>query len=99
MNPDHLQLREESRRMSAFAGIGFRSPGGGRHACIQGSRPVWQLIEVVRNYGQELRDGRAEDGGPLRLAGGAGSSSSGVSDTFMGTCSLFHFSFSTVHRT
>jgi hypothetical protein len=50
MSSDHLHFQEESRRTSAFAQIEFRSFNGERHACIQGSLPVWQLIEVARNY-------------------------------------------------
>jgi hypothetical protein len=50
LKPDDLQSGEESRRMGDFAQIEFRSLGSERHACIQGSLPVWQLIEVARNY-------------------------------------------------
>jgi hypothetical protein len=39
--------------MNEFAHIEFRSFNGERHACIQGSLPVWQLIEVARNYDRD----------------------------------------------
>jgi hypothetical protein len=47
------QLLEESRRMSEFGEIEFRSFGAERHACIKGALQVWQLIEVARQYGMD----------------------------------------------
>jgi len=47
------RLLEESRRLSEFAEIEFRSFNGERHACIKGNLPIWQLIEVAKNYGMD----------------------------------------------
>lgn len=44
------RLLEESRRLSEFAEIEFRSFNGERHACIKGQLQIWQLIEVARQY-------------------------------------------------
>ena len=65
LKPDDLQSGEESRRMGDFAQIEFRSLGSERHACIQGSLPVWQLIEVARNYDMDARKTAAHFGGPV----------------------------------
>jgi hypothetical protein len=53
VNKVGIRLLEESRRTSEFTGIGFRSFGAERHACIKGDLQVWQLIEVARQYGMD----------------------------------------------
>ena len=59
------RLLEESRRMSEFAEIEFRSFNGERHACIKGGLQVWQFIEVARNYEMDAQKTAEHFGWPV----------------------------------
>jgi hypothetical protein len=65
LNELGAQLLEESRRVSEFAEIEFRSFGGERHACIKGNLQVWQLIEVARNYEMDAAKTAGHFGWPV----------------------------------
>jgi uncharacterized protein (DUF433 family) len=49
-------LTEEAARMRRFPGIGFRDDDAGRRAWVIGTgRDVWELVEMLRDYGSVER--------------------------------------------
>jgi uncharacterized protein (DUF433 family) len=53
-------LLDESLRREEFAFIDFRDSAVGRQACVQGSRlAVWQVVQIVRRYGNDLKQAAA----------------------------------------
>jgi hypothetical protein len=65
VNEIGAQLLEESRRVSEFAEIEFRSFNGERHACVKGSLQVWQIVEVAKNYDMDPEKTAAHFGWPV----------------------------------
>ena len=65
VNELSAQLLEESRRVSEFSEIEFRSFNGERHACIKGQLQVWQLIEVAKNYDMDAQKTAYHFGWPV----------------------------------
>jgi uncharacterized protein (DUF433 family) len=66
------ELADEAARQRLFAGIGFRGPQP-RRAYVHGTGlDVWQIIELLEEYGQELQalvaDHPLLDGRALALA-------------------------------
>ena len=65
VNELSAQLLEESRRVSEFSEIEFRSFNGERHACIKGQLQVWQLIEVAKGYDMDAQKTADHFGWPV----------------------------------
>ena len=54
LNEVATRIIEEWVRQNRFAHIEFRAFNGQREACIKGRLPVWQVIDVAKQYKQDV---------------------------------------------